>query len=85
MLFKTPAENAELLITDFGLSKLLKNNNEVLTTACGTPGYVAPEVLLGTGHGKPVDIWSVGVIMVSTKGERESVCGVKARLPDMFD
>ncbi|KAI7894877.1 kinase-like domain-containing protein [Mucor mucedo] len=63
LLFKTPEEDAELLITDFGLSKLLKNNNEVLTTACGTPGYVAPEVLLGSGHGKPVDIWSVGVIM----------------------
>ncbi|KAI9469923.1 MAG: kinase-like domain-containing protein [Benjaminiella poitrasii] len=63
LLFKTSAENSELLITDFGLSKLLKNNNEVLTTACGTPGYVAPEVLLGTGHGKPVDLWSVGVIM----------------------
>ncbi|KAI7902033.1 calcium/calmodulin dependent protein kinase 2 [Cokeromyces recurvatus] len=63
LLFKTPEEDAELLITDFGLSKLLKNNNEVLTTACGTPGYVAPEVLLGTGHGKPVDLWSVGVIM----------------------
>ncbi|KAI8969255.1 kinase-like domain-containing protein [Mycotypha africana] len=63
LLFKTPAENADLLITDFGLSKLLKDRNEVLTTACGTPGYVAPEVLLGTGHGKPVDVWSVGVIM----------------------
>ncbi|KAI8993411.1 kinase-like domain-containing protein [Pilobolus umbonatus] len=62
LLFKTPDEDARLLITDFGLSKLLKNNNEVLTTACGTPGYVAPEVLKGTGHGKPVDLWSVGVI-----------------------
>ena len=65
-MFKTPDEDAKLLITDFGLSKLLKNHNEVLTTACGTPGYVAPEVLLGTGHGTPVDIWSVGVIMVSS-------------------
>ncbi|KAI8369677.1 kinase-like domain-containing protein [Blakeslea trispora] len=63
LLFKTPDEDAQLLITDFGLSKLLKNHNQVLTTACGTPGYVAPEVLLGTGHGTPVDIWSVGVIM----------------------
>ncbi|GAA5811603.1 hypothetical protein MFLAVUS_005043 [Mucor flavus] len=63
LLFKTPDEDAELLITDFGLSRLLKNNNEVLTTACGTPGYVAPEVLLSTGHGTPVDIWSAGVIM----------------------
>ncbi|CEP11972.1 hypothetical protein [Parasitella parasitica] len=63
LLFKTPAENAELLITDFGLSKLLKNDHQILTTACGTPGYVAPEVLEGTGHGKPVDMWSVGVIM----------------------
>ena len=53
------------MITDFGLSKILKAQDDILTTACGTPGYVAPEVLLGTGHGKPVDIWSVGVIMVS--------------------
>ena len=66
LLFKTPEEDSELLITDFGLSKLLKDHNQVLTTACGTPGYVAPEVLLATGHGTPVDIWSVGVIMVRT-------------------
>ncbi|KAI9271308.1 kinase-like domain-containing protein, partial [Sporodiniella umbellata] len=63
LLFKTTEEDSDLLITDFGLSKLLKDHDQVLTTACGTPGYVAPEVLLGTGHGTPVDIWSVGVIM----------------------
>ncbi|KAI8878423.1 Pkinase-domain-containing protein, partial [Backusella circina FSU 941] len=63
LLFKTPAENSALLITDFGLAKLLKDNSQVLTTACGTPGYVAPEVLMATGHGKPVDLWSIGVIM----------------------
>ncbi|KAF9584803.1 Calcium/calmodulin-dependent protein kinase type 1 [Lunasporangiospora selenospora] len=62
LLFKDKSENATLMITDFGLSKILTNNNDVLMTACGTPGYVAPEVLEQIGHGKPVDIWSVGVI-----------------------
>ncbi|ORY90454.1 kinase-like domain-containing protein [Syncephalastrum racemosum] len=62
LLFDTTDENAKLMITDFGLSKILKNHDDILMTACGTPGYVAPEVLLQTGHGKPVDLWSVGVI-----------------------
>lgn len=55
------------MITDFGLSKILKAQDDILTTACGTPGYVAPEVLLQTGHNKPVDLWSVGVILVTSK------------------
>ncbi|CAG8494369.1 13473_t:CDS:2 [Acaulospora colombiana] len=63
LLFKDKSEDADILITDFGLSKILKNKNDILTTACGTPGYVAPEVLSQHGHGKPVDIWSIGVIM----------------------
>ncbi|RHZ54058.1 hypothetical protein Glove_431g23 [Diversispora epigaea] len=62
LLFKDKSDDAILMITDFGLSKILKNQNEILMTACGTPGYVAPEVLLQTGHGKPVDLWSLGVI-----------------------
>ena len=49
------------MITDFGLSKLV-NDATYLTTACGTPGYVAPEVLRQKGYGKAVDMWSVGVI-----------------------
>ncbi|KAF9149425.1 hypothetical protein BG015_008786 [Linnemannia schmuckeri] len=62
LLFMDKSENARLMITDFGLSKVLTSGNDVLMTACGTPGYVAPEVLEQIGHGKPVDIWSVGVI-----------------------
>ncbi|CAO3619731.1 unnamed protein product [Cunninghamella echinulata] len=62
LLFDTKDPDAKLMITDFGLSKILKKHDDILMTACGTPGYVAPEVLLQKGHGKPVDIWSVGVI-----------------------
>ena len=47
-----------LKLTDFGLSKIKKNENEVAYTFCGTPEYLAPEVVLGQGHGKYVDYWS---------------------------
>ncbi|CAO3652915.1 unnamed protein product [Mucor hiemalis] len=63
LLFQKVGDDADLMITDFGLSKILKAQDDILTTACGTPGYVAPEVLLQTGHNKPVDLWSVGVIL----------------------
>ena len=49
------------MISDFGLSKIF-NDVEVMKTACGTPGYVAPEVLKRQGYGKEVDLWSLGVI-----------------------
>lgn len=52
-------------ISDFGLSKLIQNNS-VLRTLCGTPLYVAPEVLLTNGRGvytEKVDIWSLGVVL----------------------
>ena len=41
---------------------MLDSKDEVLTTMAGSFGYAAPEVMLKQGHGKPVDMWSLGVI-----------------------
>ncbi|KAI3401108.1 hypothetical protein diail_254 [Diaporthe ilicicola] len=63
LLFRTPEDNADLLIADFGLSRVMDEEQfHVLTTTCGTPGYMAPEIFKKSGHGKPVDLWALGVI-----------------------
>ena len=52
-------------ITDFGLSKVV-GEQSLMKTLCGTPSYLAPEVLLTAGTGgysKAVDLWSLGVIL----------------------
>uniref|UniRef100_A0A8D9EG06 phosphorylase kinase n=1 Tax=Cacopsylla melanoneura TaxID=428564 RepID=A0A8D9EG06_9HEMI len=55
-------------LTDFGFAHVLKKG-EKLMELCGTPGYLAPEVLKAnmfedaTGYGQPVDLWACGVIM----------------------
>lgn len=50
-------------VTDFGLAKELVKDNAKTHTFCGTPEYLAPEVLLSQGHGKPVDWWSFGTLL----------------------
>jgi protein-serine/threonine kinase len=47
-------------ITDFGLSKENIVDNKSAKSFCGTPEYLAPEIILNKGHGKPVDWWSLG-------------------------
>jgi len=51
-------------ITDFGLSKL-STPTELTFDCCGTPAYVAPEVLLKSGYRSQVDVWACGVILYS--------------------
>ncbi|KAL4645873.1 calcium/calmodulin-dependent protein kinase type 1D-like [Arapaima gigas] len=60
LLYFSQDENSKIMISDFGLSKM--EDNGVMSTACGTPGYVAPEVLAQKPYSKAVDCWSIGVI-----------------------
>lgn len=61
-------DDMNVKLTDFGLATMLEDNQE-LTDLCGTPGYLAPEVLnvsmneTAPGYRKEVDMWAVGVIM----------------------
>lgn len=55
-------EVLHIKLTDFGLSKIIVPG-EIMMDSCGTPAYVAPEVLLKNGYQKEVDIWSTGVIL----------------------
>ncbi|XP_033745274.1 calcium/calmodulin-dependent protein kinase type 1-like [Pecten maximus] len=60
LLYYSPKEDSKIMISDFGLSKT--EDSGIMATACGTPGYVAPEVLAQMPYGKEVDCWSIGVI-----------------------
>jgi protein-serine/threonine kinase len=50
-------------LTDFGLSKENIKTNSDAKTLCGTPEYLAPEIVDRKGHGRAVDWWSVGCII----------------------
>ena len=50
-------------LTDFGLSRLCSGNNEKVYTICGTPYYIAPEIIEKKGYNNSVDWWSLGCLM----------------------
>ncbi|KAI0842925.1 calcium/calmodulin-dependent protein kinase 1 [Hypoxylon sp. FL0890] len=62
LLYLSKDPDSDLVLADFGIAKMLDTKDEVLTTMAGSFGYAAPEVMLKKGHGKPVDMWSLGVI-----------------------
>mmetsp|Transcript_6400 Transcript_6400/g.4832 ORF Transcript_6400/g.4832 Transcript_6400/m.4832 type:complete len:222 (+) Transcript_6400:193-858(+) len=50
-------------LTDFGLSKMGMTGDLMSYTFCGTPEYLAPEIVKGVGHNKSVDWWSLGLLI----------------------
>ena len=49
-------------ISDFGLSKVLENENDNMKTICGTPLYMAPEIIIDKTYTNKIDLWSIGII-----------------------
>jgi len=62
LLLLSEDDDSAVKIADFGFAKRVSKPNS-LTTQCGTPGYVAPEILEGTPYDERADMWSVGVIL----------------------
>ena len=60
--------NGYIKISDFELSKLIEDDRTY--TMCGTPGYLAPEIILNKGYGLSVDWWAFGILLY------EMICGV---------
>ena len=56
-------DKMELKVGDFGLATKLDYDGERKKTVCGTPNYIAPEVINSTGHSYEVDIWAIGIII----------------------
>lgn len=54
-------DNGNVSLTDFGMAKIVRDG-ETAKTFCGTPEYLAPEVLEGGGYDKTADWWSLGVL-----------------------
>lgn len=55
--------DGHIRITDFGLSKQNIGMNDLTKSFCGTPEYLAPEIIKGSGHGRGADWWSLGALL----------------------
>ncbi|KAL3816468.1 hypothetical protein ACHAXA_009893 [Cyclostephanos tholiformis] len=62
LLLMSEVDDMSIKIADFGFAKVVRGPRS-LRTQCGTPGYVAPEIINGDPYDEAVDMWSIGVIL----------------------
>jgi serine/threonine protein kinase len=62
-VYTSKKQDRVLKLIDFGVSQMIPNDTHLLSTAVGTPLYMAPEILQGVKYGEMVDWWSIGVIL----------------------
>ncbi|GMM55146.1 calmodulin-dependent protein kinase [Maudiozyma humilis] len=79
ILYVDKSDSSPIVIADFGIAKKLTGKDDMIVKAAGSLGYVAPEVLTVNGHGKPCDIWSLGVITYTL------LCGYSPFIADSVD
>lgn len=58
-------KNYNIRVVDFGFSKLHDSVLQNMSTLCGSPGYIAPEILLNQPYGFEIDVWAIGIILFS--------------------
>lgn len=88
------SDDGYLKLIDFGFAKVVKKRTY---TICGTPEYIAPEILLNRGHSKPVDWWTFGILIYEMHAGQapfvdddpmniyKKIINTKPRYPDGFD
>lgn len=55
--------NGHIKLTDFGLSKVCQTESQLAYSMCGTPEYIAPEVIAGKGYSQTADWFSFGSVI----------------------
>jgi serine/threonine protein kinase len=76
LILKLKDNDSELLIADFGLAAILENSEQLLARRCGSPGFIAPELLDDKGYNCMADVFSAGSIMYMMLSGRLAFRGV---------
>ncbi len=73
--------DADIKVADFGLSKLMRNQQDVMRTVCGTWAYCAPEVIARKPYTQAVDNWTLGVLMFILYASPPFAASLRCSLP----